>query len=515
MIKLASVATGAMYLPEAMAVSSETQKKNVAKWEIFEAVWKGPAEGNPFLDVTLHATFQQGHRSVEVRGFYDGEGIYKVRFMPDAVGEWTYRTTSNLSALDKQEGSFQCVPASEKNHGPVGVYDVHHFRYADGSKYFPFGTTSYAWIHQSEPLQQQTLQTLARSPFNKLRMCIFPKHYEYNHNEPELYPFERKDGKNDYSRPNPAFYRHLEQCIMKLNELQIEADLILFHPYDRWGYSKMKAEEDDAYLRYAIARLSSFRNVWWSLANEFDLMRAKSSQDFDRMFHVVATEDPYAHLRSIHYSVQMYDYARPYITHASLQNPDFEHGVEHRNDWNKPVVYDEVMYEGNLNRRWGNISGEEMTYRFWRGVLVGCYVSHGETLLDAEAAMDEETTPTLWWSHGGVLRGTSPARIGFLRKIVEGEGNAARGFTPVDRASYSYAVRYQEDKKTAQEVLYFFDLHQPIYYEFPLPEGKFKAEKINPWNMTVMAVPGEFSGKTKIRLTGAPYQAIRFRRMEA
>ena len=35
----------------------------------------------------------------------------------------------------------------------------------------------------------------------------------------------------------------------------IEADLILFHPYDRWGYATMPAEADDRYLRYVIARL--------------------------------------------------------------------------------------------------------------------------------------------------------------------------------------------------------------------------------------------------------------------
>jgi len=50
----------------------------------------------------------------------------------------------------------------------------------------------------------------------------------------------------------------------------------------------------------------------------------------------------------------------------------------------KPVCYDEVMYEGNLNRRWGNLSGDEMTRRFWLGVVSGCYVTHGETYLDPE-----------------------------------------------------------------------------------------------------------------------------------
>ena len=35
----------------------------------------------------------------------------------------------------------------------------------------------------------------------------------------------------------------------------------------------------------------------------------------------------------------------------------------------KPIVFDEIMYEGNLNRRWGNLSGDEMARRFCLGIM--------------------------------------------------------------------------------------------------------------------------------------------------
>jgi hypothetical protein len=62
-------------------------------------------------------------------------------------------------------------------------------------------------------------------------------------------------------------------------DLGIEADLILWHPYDRWGFSRMTKEEDDLYLSYVIARFAAYRNVWWSLANEYDLLRNKTLKD--------------------------------------------------------------------------------------------------------------------------------------------------------------------------------------------------------------------------------------------
>jgi hypothetical protein len=311
----------------------------------------------------------------------------------------------------------------------------------------------------------------------------------------------------------------LEQRLSDLRDLNIQADLILFHPYDRWGYATMAANDDDAYLRYVLARLSSFRHIWWSMANEYDFLKTKTSADFDRLFQIVQNEDPSGHLRSIHYGHVPYDYSKPWVTHASLQTGDFTKTEEHLKTWKKPVVYDEVQYEGNLNRRWGNLSGEEMTYRFWRSVVAGAYVTHGETILDPNLPeFNEDDTPTLWWAHGGALRGTSPDRIGFLRKILESTaaGDRAKtvlaGMEAETSPYYPSADTYLNDGKSVSTVLCFMDYHQPIWSEFDLPEGKFTAELIDPWAMTITPVSGTFSGKSKLRLTGKPFQAVRFQR---
>lgn len=67
-------------------------------WGMFELELEGPREGNPFVDVTVSATFAHGGRHVTVEGFYDGNGTYRVRFMPDEIGEWRYETASPVSA---------------------------------------------------------------------------------------------------------------------------------------------------------------------------------------------------------------------------------------------------------------------------------------------------------------------------------------------------------------------------------------------------------------------------------
>ncbi|AXC16188.1 hypothetical protein ACPOL_6984 (plasmid) [Acidisarcina polymorpha] len=49
-----------------------------------------------------------------------------------------------------------------------------------------------------------------------------------------------------------------------------QADMILFIHNDHCGFDSMNAEHDEQYLKYAAARLSTYQNVWWTMANEYD-----------------------------------------------------------------------------------------------------------------------------------------------------------------------------------------------------------------------------------------------------
>jgi hypothetical protein len=248
-------------------------------------------------------------------------------------------------------------------------------------------------------------------------------------------------------------------------------------------------------LRYAVARLSAYRNVWWSIANEYDLVRSKTMTDWDRFFRIVQEGDPYSRLRSIHHSRVIYDYSKPWCTHASLQEYDFEKSPERMAAWNKPIIYDEIQYEGNISRRWGNLSPEEVTHRFWRATVYGVYATHGETYMVTDGS------PV--WSDAGELHGSSAARITFLRKLLEKTGT-----TGLMAAENPY---YLNAGNPGAVILYYFDYHCVGEYEFPLPENvKFKATMIDPWAMTESPLPGTFSGRSKIALTGKPYMAVLF-----
>src|ERR1035437_2062910 len=88
------------------AVAGLAAPINVERWGVFEISLPGPTNGNPFLEVKLSARFTQGDAAIAADGFYDGHGIYCVRFMPEKLGEWKYETASSAAELNGQTGAF-------------------------------------------------------------------------------------------------------------------------------------------------------------------------------------------------------------------------------------------------------------------------------------------------------------------------------------------------------------------------------------------------------------------------
>ena len=365
---------------------------SVFQWGVFEVTLQSSTpQHNPFTDVSVFATFTSidgYHAPVRVRGFFDGVTgastagnavlTYRVRFMPPVSGKWQWESESTGdSSLGGQRGTLNVNPLSlpqMAGRSPVRVKDVRSFEHADGTSHVSVGTTSYAWIHQNDTMIANTEKTLAdpATPFNKMRMTVFPKWYIYNRVEPEFFPYQRKDTDQapswDFTAFNVSFWQRLDARIASLQASGVQADIILFHPYDNghWGFDCMggpnastyDTANDERYLQYVVARLGAYHNVWWSMANEWDLVKCKGegvadgrSPTWDRLFKVLAAEDPYHHLTSIHNCVRLYNHSKPWITHISSQG-GYDMAHIKRKYAPKPIVWDEVMYEGDIGM-WG------------------------------------------------------------------------------------------------------------------------------------------------------------------
>jgi hypothetical protein len=498
----------------------------VERWDVFEAACPGKGGKNPFTAYSIQGTFRCKNETVKAGGFYDGNNIYKIRFMPSFGETYTFEIGGNFSE-NTYAGSFVVTPARKGNHGPVRVANQYHFAYEDGTPYYSIGTTCYVWELQSDELQKKTLDTLAKSPFNKIRFCIFPKHYDYNFHEPRSYPYEgtpmdssvltkenflsyfgaMPGNQWDFTRFNTEHFRHIDDSIRALRNLGVEADLIIMHPYDRWGFSLMKSGEDELYWNYITARYSAYRNVWWSLANEYDLMPQKTIGDWERCASVICGNDPYNHLRSIHNCRHFYDYSRPWVTHCSIQRQDLYKSAENVNEWRerykKPVVLDEIAYEGNVEHGWGNISGKELVRRFWEAACRGGYAGHGETFCHPENI--------LWWSHGGELHGESPERLKFLSKILS--ETPGLGLCPAegnwDEVAAVPEIPENCPGRETGYFLYYYSFMRPSFRVFHYDNiNEYQVELIDTWEMTIKNC-GIFRGKFRVDMPGKEYMAIR------
>ncbi|RZJ01507.1 MAG: DUF5060 domain-containing protein [Brevundimonas sp.] len=507
-----------------LAPNARAQAATVERWGLYEIALPGPTDGNPFADVDFRVEFSNGQTVAEVTGFYDGGGVFRARFSPPELGEWRWITRSGASALAEVEGRFMVTAPSGANHGPVGVSGGYHFAHADGTPFRQIGTTSYGWTHQPEAMRRLTLETLRRGPFNKIRMAVFPNASLKTNVGP--LPFERTgDGDRDWdaSRFDPAFFQRLDLCVAALGELGIQADLILFHPYDgKHGFDEISPTVSEFYVNYVVARLSAFRNVWWSLANEFDILKTKDEADWDHLFQVVRDGDPHGRLRSIHNWRTLYDNGKPWVTHASIQNGsavmDDVRAETYRSVWKKPVIFDEVRYEGSIDQRWGDLTGQEMVSAFWHGLIGGTYVGHSECL-------PVQPGGGFWLGEGGELRGESAPRLAFLKTVME--AGPTPGIEPIDKWWEQHlggvAGRYY---------LRYFGENAPAEWPLDLPRDeltggeRFRADVIDTWNMTIEPVPGVFTMAQKtryffhdparptVRLPGRPWMAVRVTRID-
>ena len=77
-------------------------EKQVEKWDVLEVTVEGHSDKNPFVDYEIQGIFTGKHETVTVDGFYDGEGVYKVRYMPSFVELYTFEERDRRGSAHRE-----------------------------------------------------------------------------------------------------------------------------------------------------------------------------------------------------------------------------------------------------------------------------------------------------------------------------------------------------------------------------------------------------------------------------
>ena len=542
-------------------ISAVSLVSDVEKWDIFEISLFGPSTGNPFVDVSLSANFTSPSNILFsfVNGFYDDNGIYKIRFMPNELGLWKYITMSNIKTLSSQNGTFNVIKPSGNNYGPVyskeniNSEERPYFIYAETEEiWFESGTTAYSWQHFPDLyLQNETISTIRyifnNKIFNKIRFSIFPLYQEWSFSEPLYYPYIGKPPNNwgNFDKFNVTFWKHLDYILLQLKEIGIIADVIIFRPYDygHWGFDCMgcpypyyntcnandyNITNDLFYLKYLISRISSYRNVWWSMSNEYDVTKCKNSYYgtnmvnytiWDKYFEYLISIDPYKNPekeKSMHQGQIMYNYSQSWVTHFSIQgyqNVDYKYFYEKYNV-QKPIIIDEMQYEGNITAGWGDLNGAQELYRYWEGTSTGRLMGHSECLLPNKTVIPQNETVVTWWNYGGKLIGESYKKIKWYNSFWNNI-TMHPPFHKLFTYCYVYGIYNSWNTKNmnvtdACYVSQLYDKFNSSYYfirwidptntdskyaakynttiNIKLEKGQYVMYKINEWNKTIVLI---------------------------
>jgi hypothetical protein len=148
----ASTARYALAGLAALLVWSTSPAVEVEKWKQFRVSYQNSSwSGNPYdLDFTAEFTHGPSGRTLRQFGFYSGNDTWKIYFMPDDTGQWTYVTTSPDSDLDGLTGSFDAVSSSLPGKlTPTGV----RWKESDGHFVAPMLLSGGPYI-RSEPISE-------------------------------------------------------------------------------------------------------------------------------------------------------------------------------------------------------------------------------------------------------------------------------------------------------------------------------------------------------------------------
>jgi Domain of unknown function (DUF5060)/Protein of unknown function (DUF4038) len=306
---------------------------------------------NPFTGAEFTGTFTSSdHRSWQVEGFCDADdgSVFRLRFMPDAPGEYSYTVSYRQGLWSKSASGKFTVRASDRR-GIVRLDPRNRWHFiweGSGEHYFLNGTTAY-WLlgWKDTAVIQSVLERLHSLKINRVRVTVAGRTGPYS--EPvisgdkwspmlrawktaltgrtlrrlgvagqwlnshgvtlgqQLFaqlaesndPDDIYHPNFDYSRFELDHWRKLEAALLFAREHDMVVSVVLDMELSKVHPLPGSADER-RFLHYAAARLSAFSNITWDLGDDLNLFRDDSWAR--QTGSLLQRLDPYKHLATSH-----------------------------------------------------------------------------------------------------------------------------------------------------------------------------------------------------------------------
>ena len=382
----------------------------VERWGMFEvAVSNSKAYANPFTDVALEGTFTSpSGKQIEVSGFYDGGQTWRLRFMPDEIGEWRYEAKFT-DGSPGSAGTFMCIAG--KLRGPLRVRKDNPlwFEHADGAPFYLRSFLLWCIDALDEKTLADTLDWLKAQGFNTIDgpHLLFGKPHSgrpRGHADDDgsgRLPWRRNaDGSIDFAAFNLTVWQNLDRALRKLEERGM---VIL--PFSVLGGTNglpkpPTKELQDLLLRYWVARWGGFWNATYQPVSEW--WEGYSEKEMQEIGRTIKELDGGRHLISVHsidtgvcnHSLQRADWYSYHTVQDKLENwnpTKYTWFVDLHRRFAKPIGSQECFWEGNRYQKEAGLDMDNMRRGAWVTALCGGQISYAdEVVLPRQCERGEE-----------------------------------------------------------------------------------------------------------------------------
>ncbi|MCX8038164.1 MAG: DUF5060 domain-containing protein [Candidatus Sumerlaeia bacterium] len=338
--------------PSKPRIEGGTQR--VGLWDRFEWMLRNPRTyADPYRDVTLEATYTRPDGStVRFWGFYDGDGFWKIRFMPDQAGTWKFEARFSDGAPGAS-GQFECIKSDLP--GMVCVYSPNPrwFGFKGGDpvlvRSFHVGDRFFA-ANWPDAERKTFLDWAQAQGYNMLSIA---SHYLNRNAEgrgrgwdtPALWPL------------NPDEYARMETILDDL-----AARRILVFPFAGFfgqssNYPRNPADQE-LYIRYTLARIGCYWNLLFNVAGpEPNVGKVwMADADVQRLGRLIRKLDVFRHPVSVHNQTGDDPYRdSDWTDYGVLQGPKttdrkrLSAGLLKNQHPAKPLYAQETLWSGNKN----------------------------------------------------------------------------------------------------------------------------------------------------------------------
>ncbi len=394
----ALAAAGMRYSRPARAASNDLDAPpdSAPQWQVAEVSLHSSRDyANPYRDVEVTATFSgPGGKVIARPAFWDGDGVWRVRFAPTSPGAWHWSTACSGPAndgLSGRSGRLECVAGPTENpcyrHGFLRVSDDRrHFVHADGTPFFWLGDT-----HWQMPDTERI--DACNHPEHQGEAC--PHGGQFQHVAAD----RLAKGFNVYqtypSATNPAWwtapYTHINPArFQQVFDFQVdhlaEQGFIIALGFGHFNNSTQIPVDDLCrWARYLVARYGAHPVVWIT-CQEMNAPENGGKQNRIDVWRAVAEElsrvDGYGHPHSGHQWV-LDVHTRP-LGHEpwhdwfALQGGHRNSGLTPQRRYadyyafepTKPVLETEAMYE-RIDCG-GVADADDVRRSAWKALLCGC-----------------------------------------------------------------------------------------------------------------------------------------------